>query len=105
MAEAFFFSGSSVMSASVVSSRAATLAAFWSAVRATLVGSMIPALNMSTYSVRSLSPPVQTLGPQSGHGKAKRVEHVQPVLIPRPKPECGTRVGCHDRSGLGHTQD
>ncbi len=49
-AAAPFFSGMSVTSASVVSSRAAIEAAFRSAERVTLVGSMIPAETMSTYS-------------------------------------------------------
>ena len=46
---AFSFSGISRTIASVVSIRAAMLAAFCKAVRVTLVGSMIPASNMSTH--------------------------------------------------------
>ena len=46
----FFESFSSVTSTSVVSAKPMALAAFSSAVRATLVGSMMPALNISTYS-------------------------------------------------------
>jgi hypothetical protein len=44
----FFFSGFSAMSASVVRSNDATLAAFWSAARTTLVGSMTPASTRSS---------------------------------------------------------
>ena len=44
------FSGLSAMTASVVRNRAARDAAFCSAERVTLAGSMIPALTMSTYS-------------------------------------------------------
>src|SRR5262245_51019560 len=47
-AEAFF--GTSATIASVVISSAATEAAFWIAVRTTLVGSMMPFLTRSTYS-------------------------------------------------------
>ena len=43
-----FFSGFSATSASVVRSREATLAAFWSAARTTLVGSMTPASTRSS---------------------------------------------------------
>ena len=45
-----FFFGSSATMASVVMSRPATEAAFCSAARTTLVGSMMPFLTMSTYS-------------------------------------------------------
>src|SRR5712692_5987295 len=48
-AAAFSFSGSSCTSASVISMSAAMLAAFCRAVRVTLVGSMMPASNMSTH--------------------------------------------------------
>ena len=52
-----FSSGFSATIASVVSSSAATLAAFWSAERTTLVGSMTPALIRSSYSsVAALKP-------------------------------------------------
>src|SRR5439155_590400 len=54
---AFSASGMSVMSASVVSSRDAIDAAFCRATRSTLVGSMIPACIMSTYSLVSASKP------------------------------------------------
>src|SRR5213594_4636953 len=54
---AFSASGTSVMSASVVSRRDAIEAAFCRATRSTLVGSMIPACNMSTYSLVSASKP------------------------------------------------
>jgi hypothetical protein len=48
-------SGFSVTTASVVSRRPAIDAAFWSAVRVTLVGSMTPAATRSSYSsVRAL---------------------------------------------------
>src|ERR671935_177061 len=47
-AAAAFSSGRSVTSASVVSSRPATDAAFFSAERSTFVGSMIPACSMPT---------------------------------------------------------
>src|SRR5262245_60583101 len=50
-------SGMSVISASVVSRREAIDAAFCSATRSTLVGSMIPAWTMSTYSMLSASKP------------------------------------------------
>ena len=50
-------SGMSVMSASVVRSSDAIDAAFCSAIRSTLVGSMIPACIMSTYSFVSASKP------------------------------------------------
>lgn len=46
----FFSSGSSATTASVVSSRLAIEAAFCKAERVTLVGSMTPALPMSSYS-------------------------------------------------------
>ena len=52
-----FSSGFSAIMASVVSSSDATLAAFCSAVRTTLVGSMTPALIRSSYSsVAALKP-------------------------------------------------
>src|SRR5438876_983365 len=53
----FFSSGRSVISASVVSSSEAIDAAFSSATRSTLVGSMIPACSMSTNSMLSASKP------------------------------------------------
>src|SRR5215813_2795335 len=56
-AAAGFSSGRSVTSASVVSSNDATDAAFCSATRSTLVGSMMPAEIMSTYSMLSASQP------------------------------------------------
>ena len=43
-------SGRSTTTASVVRSRPAIEAAFWSAVRVTLVGSITPAFTMSSYS-------------------------------------------------------
>ena len=49
-AGALSFSGFSAITASVVRKRPAMEAAFCSADRVTLAGSMIPALNMSTYS-------------------------------------------------------
>src|SRR5271170_3471379 len=49
MAGAFSFSGFSAITASVVRNRPAIEAAFCSAERVTFAGSMIPALNMSTY--------------------------------------------------------
>ena len=53
----FFSSGISVTMTSVVSIKPATLAAFCNAQRDTFVGSMIPALIMSTYSsVAALKP-------------------------------------------------
>ena len=52
---AFFFLGFSATSASVVSKRPATLAAFCNAVRVTFVGSITPALvRSSNLSVRAL---------------------------------------------------
>ena len=57
-----FSSGLSATIASVVSSREATLAAFWSAVRTTLVGSMTPALIRSSYSSVWALNPVASLG-------------------------------------------
>src|SRR2546421_5568 len=54
---AFPASGPSVMSASVVSSNEAIDAACCSATRSTLVGSMIPACSISTYSLVSASKP------------------------------------------------
>src|SRR5207247_483667 len=53
----FFSSGMSVISASVVSRSEAMDAAFSSATRSTLVGSMIPAWSMSTNSMLSASKP------------------------------------------------
>src|ERR1700722_13259180 len=50
MAGAFSFSGFSAITASVVRNRPAIEAAFCSADRVTFAGSMMPALNMSTYS-------------------------------------------------------
>ena len=51
------FSGLSAMTASVVRNRAAIEAAFCSADRVTLTGSLMPALSMSTYSpVAALRP-------------------------------------------------
>ncbi len=44
------FLGASAMRASEVSNKVATLAAFWSAVRVTLVGSMTPAFTRFSYS-------------------------------------------------------
>ena len=58
--EALFFSGISQIRASVVSIRDAIEEAFWSAVRATLVGSMTPAFTRSSYS------PVSALKPKFG---------------------------------------
>ena len=49
IAPAFFFSGISATRASVVSSRLAIDAAFWSAERVTFAGSMMPSYSMSTY--------------------------------------------------------
>ena len=61
-ADSFFSSGISVIITSVVSINPATLAAFCNAQRDTLVGSMIPALIMSTYSsVAALYPPLRFL--------------------------------------------
>jgi len=57
MGAAGFFSGISLMSASVVKRSPAMLAAFSSAVRATYVGSTMPAFTMSTYSAESASKP------------------------------------------------
>src|SRR4029453_9000855 len=57
MGGAFSFSGFSATTASVVRNRAAIDAAFCRAERVTLVGSMMPALNMSSYSpVAALRP-------------------------------------------------
>src|ERR1700724_3442972 len=50
MAGALSFSGFSAITASVVRNRPAIEAAFCSADRVTFAGSMMPALNMSTYS-------------------------------------------------------
>src|SRR5437762_2234464 len=57
IAGAGFFSGISATIASQVSTRPATDAASCSAVRTTLVGSMIPAWNMSLYSLACASKP------------------------------------------------
>jgi hypothetical protein len=59
---------------SVVSSRPAIEAAFCSAVRTTLAGSMTPALNMSTYS------PVSALKPMAAALLAHHLDHDRAVL-------------------------
>jgi hypothetical protein len=56
-AGAFSFSGLSATTTSVVRNRAAMEAAFWSADRVTLAGSMIPAASRSTYSPVAASSP------------------------------------------------
>jgi len=54
-AAGFFFSGMSPTIASVLTSRPATLAPFWSAVRTTLVGSTMPRFTRSQYSALAAS--------------------------------------------------
>src|SRR2546427_753339 len=57
----FFFSGFSAMAASVVRRRPATLAAFWSAVRTTLAGSMTPAFKSGSKRSLTASKPKSSL--------------------------------------------
>src|SRR5881396_3051432 len=60
IAGAFFSSGISVTMTSVVSISPATLDAFCKAQRTTLVGSMMPASNMSAYFSRAASKPIDS---------------------------------------------
>src|SRR2546425_765811 len=57
----FFFAGFSAMAASVVRRRPATLAAFWSAVRTTLAGSMTPAFKSGSKRSLTASKPKSSL--------------------------------------------
>src|SRR5712671_3381102 len=73
-----FFSGFSATIASVVTSRPATEAAFCNASRTTLVGSMMPALTISTYSPLWASKP--RFGSFASSSRPTTIDHSVPAF-------------------------